>query len=78
MAFRGTFVTNKQDAQLESQLLSFCEQSNIDIIAAEINGHRAIGLVKKLIQTIERKLGCKREKDKTHFYFKSSVKQKTQ
>ena len=35
-----------------------CKQHNINILTAPANDHRAIGLVKRLIQTIKRRLSC--------------------
>ena len=39
---------------------NYCKQHIINIITAPANDHRAIGLVDRLIQTIKRRLGCRK------------------
>ena len=43
------------------QLKIFCNKSNIEITDAPVNNHRAIGLVERLIQTINNRLACIKE-----------------
>ena len=59
-----------------NQVKTFCNKSNIDIIEAPVNDHRAIGLVERLIQTIKNRLACiKEEKLPTHaFHVKHALK----
>ena len=42
------------------EVKSFCKQLNINIITAPANDHRAIGLLERMIQTIKRRLKCKK------------------
>ena len=58
------------------QVKNFCNKSNIDIIEAPINDHRAIGLVDGLIQTIKSRLAfIKEEKSTTNaFHVKYALK----
>ena len=54
---------------------NFCKQHNINILTAPANDHRAIGLVKRLIQTIKRRLSCMKldNRNKT-FTIKEAIK----
>ena len=54
---------------------NFCKQHNINILTATANDHRAIGLVERLIQTIKRRLSCKKldNRNKT-FTIKEAIK----
>ena len=42
------------------QVKTFCNKNNIEIIEAPVNDHRAIGLVERLIQTIDSHVSKKR------------------
>ena len=59
-----------------NQEKTFGNKSNIDIIEAPVNDHRAIGLVERLIQTIKNRLACiKEEKSSTNaFHVKHALK----
>ena len=59
-----------------NQVKTFCNKNNIDLIEALVNGHRAIGLVERLIQTIKNRLACiKEEKSSTNaFHVKHALK----
>ena len=53
-----------------------CNRNNIKIIFAPANDHRSIGLVKRLIQTVKRRLGCIKLDPKQHpFNIKQSLNQ---
>ena len=54
--FDGAFTLTKRDAEPENEISKFCKQSNIEVIAAPVNDHRAIGLVERFFQTIKRGL----------------------
>ena len=54
---------------------NFCKQHNINIITAPVSGHRAIGLVERLIQTIKRRLSyMKLDNTNNTFTIKEAIK----
>ena len=59
--------------QTGNQIKSFCSQNNIQLIEAPIHGHRAIGLVELLIQTIRNRLACIKTTAQKHFNLKASI-----
>ena len=61
---------NQAKCLIGHQVKTFCNENNIDIIEAPVNDHRAIGLVKRLIQTIKNRLACIREEKSAYNSFK--------
>ena len=60
---------------IEYKVKNFCKQHNINIITAPANDHRIIGLVERLIQTIERRLSCmKLDSRNNKFTIKEAIK----
>ena len=52
-----------------------CAKHNINLIYAPANDHRPIGLVKRLIQTVKRRLGCiKLDPNQRPFNFKNALR----
>ena len=57
----------------------FCNRNNINIVCAPANDHRFIGLVKRLIQTVKRRLGCiKLDTNQRPFNIKQSLRKVAQ
>ena len=52
---------------------AFCSQNNIQLIEAPIHDHRAIGLVERLIQTIQNRLACIKTAARNQFNMKASI-----
>ena len=59
--------------QTGQQIKAFCSQNNIQLIEAPIQGHRAIGLVERLIQTIKNRLACIKTAAQNQFKVKASI-----
>ena len=61
---------------IANQVKTFCNKNNIEMIEAQANNHRAIGLKERLIQTIKNRLACiKVEKSSTNdFHVKHALK----
>ena len=57
------------------QVASYCNENNIDILDAPVGDHRAIGLVKRMIQTIKRCLSCMKAENKETFATSTAIKQ---
>ena len=74
MALHVAFVLTRLDFKLEKQRHIY--NQNITEIAAPQNPHIALVLVERLIQTINRSLGCIKEAGKTQFNLKCSVYKK--
>ena len=56
-----------------------CNRNNIKIIFEPAKDRRSIGLVKRVIQTVKRRLGCIKLDPKQHsFNIKQSIRQITQ
>ena len=47
---------------LGHQVKTFCNTNDIEIIEAFFNGHRAVGLVERLMQKIKKPFSCIKEK----------------
>ena len=58
--------------QTGHQIKAFC-QNNIQLIEAPIHDHRAIGLVKRLTQTIKNRLVCIKTAAQNQFNLKASI-----
>ena len=54
--------------------MTFCAENNIAPIYAPANDHRAIGLVERIIQTIQRQLSCMKSQLNKKFNLENSLK----
>ena len=68
-----TIRLDQARCQTGQQVKTFCSQNNIQLIEAPIHGHRAIGLVEKLIQTITNRLACIKTAARNQFNVKASI-----
>ena len=59
--------------QTGQQIKAFFNQNNIQLIEAAIHDHRAIGLVERLIQTINNHLACIKTAARNQFNLKASI-----
>ena len=59
--------------QTGNQIKAFCSQNKIQLIEAPIHDHRAIGLVERLIQTIENRLAGFKTAAQKQFNLKASI-----
>ena len=59
--------------QTGQQVKTFCSQNNIQLIEAPIHDHKAIGLVERLIQTINNRLACIKTAARNQFNVKASI-----
>ena len=59
--------------QTGQKIKAFFNQNNIQLIAALIHDHRAIGLVERLIQTIKNRLACIKTAARNQFKLKASI-----
>ena len=57
------------------QVTNYCNENNINILDAPVGDHRAIGLVERMIQTIERRLSCMKAENKDTFSTSKAIKQ---
>ena len=57
------------------QVTNYCNENNIHILDAPVGGHRAIGLVERMIQTIKRRLSCMKAENKETFATSFAIKQ---
>ena len=56
------------------QVTNYCNENNINIIDAPVGGHRAIGLVERMIQTIKHRLSCMKAENKDAFSTSQVIK----
>ena len=54
---------DQEKCWVANQVETFCNKNNIEIIEAPVNGHRAIGLLERLNQTIKNRLACIKEEE---------------
>ena len=59
--------------QIGQQIKAFFNPNKIQLIEAPVHDHRAIVLVRKLIQTIKSRLACFRTAARNHSHLKASI-----
>ena len=57
------------------QVTNYCNENNINIIDAPVGDHGAIGLVERMIQTINRRISCMKAENKDTFSTSKAIKQ---